>query len=40
VVLSSTRFSGVPEFIELIDTESIEALDDPLQAKLNEIAGS
>jgi hypothetical protein len=40
VVLSSTRFSGVPEFIELIDTESIEALDDPLQVKLNEIAGS
>jgi hypothetical protein len=40
VVLSSTRFSGVPEFIELIDTESIETLGDPLQAKLREIAGS
>ena len=39
LVLSSTRFSGVPEFIELIDMESIQQLEDPLQAKLNEITG-
>jgi hypothetical protein len=39
LVLSSTRFSGVPAFIELIDMESIGDLDDPLQVKLNEIVG-
>ncbi len=39
LVLSATRFSGVPAFIELIDTESIEELEDPLQAKLNELLG-
>jgi hypothetical protein len=40
VVLSSTRFSGVPAFIELIDLDSIDQLEDPLRAKLNEIMGS
>ena len=40
LVLSSTRFSGVPAFIELIDLESIDQLQDPMQAKLNEIIGS
>jgi len=40
LVLSSTRFSGVPAFIELIDMESIDELQDPLQVKLHEIAGS
>jgi hypothetical protein len=40
LVLSSTRFSGVPAFIELIDMESIDELEDPLREKLSEIAGS
>jgi hypothetical protein len=40
VVLSSTRFSGVPAFIELIDLESIDELQNPLQAKLGKTIGS
>jgi hypothetical protein len=40
LVLSSTRFSGVPAFIELIDRESIDELEDPLRAKLSEIIDS
>jgi hypothetical protein len=40
LVLSSTRFSGVPAFIELIDTDSIDQLADPLQSKLREIIDS
>lgn len=40
LVLSSTRFSGVPEFIELIDMESIGQMGDPLRARLDEIVDS
>jgi hypothetical protein len=40
LVLSATRFSGVPAFIELIDQESIDELQDPLRVKLNEIIDS
>jgi hypothetical protein len=32
VILSATRFSGVPEFIELIDLEAANALADPFAA--------
>jgi hypothetical protein len=40
LVLSSTRFSGVPAFIELIDMDSIDDLQDPLRLKLKEIIDS
>jgi hypothetical protein len=31
LILSATRFSGVPEFIELIDLDALDQLDDPFR---------
>jgi hypothetical protein len=37
VILQATHFSGVPAFIELIDIDSVAALEDPLKARLERI---
>lgn len=34
LIQSATRFSGVSEFIELIDIEAVESLDDPLRGEI------
>jgi hypothetical protein len=39
VVLQATKFSGVPAFIEVVDTEAVKSLDDPIRAKIEEILG-
>lgn len=36
VVLATTRLSGVPAFIELIDLDSIHRLHDPLKSRLEK----
>ena len=36
LLLMATRFSGVPAFVELISTESIENFDDPLRMQLQQ----
>lgn len=36
LILSATRFSGVPAFIELIDVETLGALADPLRASIEQ----
>jgi hypothetical protein len=36
LILMATRFSGVPAFIELIDTDSVQTLQDPLRARLEQ----
>lgn len=37
LILSATRFSGVPAFIELIDLDATGRLEDPLCSKISEI---
>jgi len=37
LILTATRFSGVPAFIELIDVEALPNLADPLKTRLAEI---
>jgi hypothetical protein len=37
LVLATTRLSGVPAFIELIDVEAIQQLSDPLKPRLLEL---
>ena len=37
IILASTRLSGVPAFIELIDVEAIHNLADPLKPQLEEM---
>jgi hypothetical protein len=37
VVLATTRLSGVPAFIELIDTDAIQHLQDPLKPRLEDL---
>jgi hypothetical protein len=39
LILSATRFSGVPEFIELIDMAALETLGDPFQAGIRAVMG-
>ena len=39
LILSATRFSGIPAFIELIDLETIQTLQDPLRLSLEEMLG-
>jgi hypothetical protein len=39
LILSATRFSGVPEFIELIDLAALEALGDPFAASIRGVLG-
>ena len=38
LLLKATRFSGVPAFIELIDLDSIQTLQDPLRLRLEQAA--
>jgi hypothetical protein len=37
LILSATSFSGVPAFIEVVDTEAIAELQDPLKARVAEL---
>jgi hypothetical protein len=37
VVLATTRLSGVPAFIELIDLEAIHTMQDPLKSRLEDV---
>ena len=37
LILTATRFSGVPAFIELIDVEMLDTLPDPLKQYLKKI---
>jgi hypothetical protein len=37
LILSATRFSGVPEFIELIDLAALDALADPFAASIRGV---
>jgi hypothetical protein len=39
VVIQATKFSGVSAFIEVVDTEAVKSLDDPIRAKIEEILG-
>jgi hypothetical protein len=36
LIFGATSFSGVPAFVELIDIDAIEGLEDPLKARLRE----
>ena len=36
LILAATNFSGVPAFIELIDTDALAALRDPLRERIEE----
>jgi hypothetical protein len=37
LILAATTFSGIPAFIELIDTDAAARLPDPLRARLQEL---
>jgi hypothetical protein len=37
LILTATRFSGVPAFIELIDVEALHTLQDPLKLRLEKM---
>jgi len=37
LILAATGFSGIPAFIELIDTDAASRLQDPLKARLQEL---
>lgn len=37
LILSATRFSGVPAFIELIEAQAVEQLADPFRAKISAL---
>jgi hypothetical protein len=39
LILSATRFSGVPEFIELIDPAALDSLGDPFQESIRSVLG-
>ena len=39
MILSATRFSGVPAFIELLDVPAIDQLDDPLREQVKQALG-
>src|SRR5262249_28583682 len=36
LILAASNFSGVPAFIELIDTDALPAMQDPLRARIEE----
>jgi hypothetical protein len=40
LILSATQFSGVPAFIELLDTDAVSGLQDPLRARIEAILGA
>jgi len=37
LILAATTFSGIPAFIELIDTDAASRLQDPLKTRLQEL---
>jgi hypothetical protein len=37
LILAATRFSGVNEFIELIDQDAVRGLEDPLRRRIGEL---
>ena len=37
LILAATSFSGIPAFIELIDTDAASRLQDPLKTRLQEL---
>jgi hypothetical protein len=37
LIQAATRFSGVPAFIELVDTEAAQALENPLRTRIEEL---
>jgi hypothetical protein len=37
LILAATRFSGVPAFIELVDTEAARNLENPLRDKIGKV---
>ena len=37
LILSATTFSGVPAFVELVDTDAASGLQDPLKTRLQEL---
>jgi hypothetical protein len=39
LIQTAAQFSGVPAFIELIDTEAVRSLRDPLRERIEEILG-
>lgn len=39
LILSATRFSGVPAFIELIEEQAVEQLTDPFRSKITTLLG-
>jgi hypothetical protein len=38
VIIESTEISGTTQFEEVVDPVTIEALEDPIKAKLTELA--
>lgn len=36
LILAATNFSGIPAFIELIDTDALSTLQDPVRARIEE----
>jgi hypothetical protein len=39
LILTATEFSGVPAFIELLDTDAVERLEDPLKKHVTSLLG-
>jgi hypothetical protein len=39
LILAATSFSGIPAFIELVDTDALAHLQDPLKVRLAELLG-
>jgi hypothetical protein len=37
LILAATRLSGIPAFIELIDTEAVHTMPDPLKLRIEEV---
>jgi len=37
LILAATSFSGIPAFIELVDTDAAAGLQDPLKGRLQEL---
>jgi hypothetical protein len=40
VILSAVKLSGVPIFEELVDVETLDRIEDPIRAKVRQLAGS
>jgi hypothetical protein len=37
LIMAATSFSGIPAFIELVDTDAASRLQDPLKTQLQEL---